>query len=247
MPQSSSTWVSKFKATKKVDSNSVVHQPNGDIIVAGTLKVNSSGTSNFYLERLNPDGSLDTSFGNGGLAQASFSSGLPTGLSTPALYPQAGTANDGKIVVAGAYNPGGPSQQIVERFNSDGSLDTSFGNGGQAMTTIKGNVTEQEVKRAKDAILNSFVFEFDSAEKVLAERIRYEFYGYPPDFLERYRAGIEKVTPADVDRVARKYVHPDRLAILVVGNAKDFDRKLTTFGTVTPVDISIPPPKKPGM
>jgi hypothetical protein len=47
--------------------------------------------------------------------------------------------------------------------------------------------------------------------------------------------------------VARKYIHPDRLAILVVGNAKDFDRKLTTFGKVTPVDISIPPPKKPGM
>src|SRR5262249_20019690 len=86
---------------------------------------------------------------------------------------------------------------------------------------VKGNVTEQEVKRAKDAILNSFIFEFDSKEKVLAERIRYEFYGYPSDFLERYRAGIEKVTPAEVDRVARKYVHPDRLAILVVGNAKD--------------------------
>jgi zinc protease len=111
---------------------------------------------------------------------------------------------------------------------------------------ITGNVTEQEVKRAKDAILNSFIFEFDSPEKVLAERIRYEFYGYPPDFLERYRAGIEKVTPADVDRVARKYIHPDRLAILVVGNAKDFDRKLTTFGKVTPVDISIPR-KNPGM
>jgi zinc protease len=50
-----------------------------------------------------------------------------------------------------------------------------------------------------------------------------------------------------VDRVARKYIHPDRLAILVVGNAKDFDRKLTTFGKVTPVDISIPPRKPPGM
>ncbi len=102
------------------------------------------------------------------------------------------------------------------------------------------------MKKAKDAILNSFIFEFDSKDKVLAERMRYQFYGYPADFLERYRAGIEKVTPADVDRVARKYVHPDKLAILVVGNSKDFDRNLATFGKVTPVDISIPQ-KKPGM
>ncbi|HEY6270510.1 MAG TPA: pitrilysin family protein [Terriglobales bacterium] len=111
---------------------------------------------------------------------------------------------------------------------------------------LKGGVTEREVKRAKDSILNSFIFEFDSTEKVLAERMRYEFYGFPPDFLERYRAGIEKVTPVDVDRVARKYFHPERLAILVVGNARDFDRNLASFGKVTTVDISIPQ-KKPGM
>lgn len=116
----------------------------------------------------------------------------------------------------------------------------------QVNDLIKGGVTAAEVKRARDSILNSFIFEFDSKEKVLVERMRYEFYGYPADFLERYRAGIEKVTPADVDRVARKYVHLERFAILVVGNPKEFDRSLTTFGKVTPVDISIPQ-KKPGM
>jgi len=116
----------------------------------------------------------------------------------------------------------------------------------QIQQLVKGGVTPQEVKRAKDTILNSFIFQFDSKEKVLAEQIRYEFYGYPPDFLERFRAGIEKITPADVERVARKYVHPDRLSILVVGNDKEFDRNLSTFGKVTPIDISIPA-KKPGM
>jgi zinc protease len=104
---------------------------------------------------------------------------------------------------------------------------------------ITGHVKEQELKAAKDAILNSFIFEFDSKEKVLAERMRYEFYGYPPDFLERFRAGIEKVTPADVDRVARKYIHPEKMAVLVVGNPKDFDRNLATFGKVNTIDISI--------
>lgn len=108
---------------------------------------------------------------------------------------------------------------------------------------IQGSVKPEELKKAKDSILNSFIFEFDSKEKVLAERMRYEFYGYPPDFLERYRAGIEKVTPADVDRVARKYIHPEKMAVLVVGNKKDFDRDLSTFGKVTPIDISIPQEK----
>jgi zinc protease len=112
---------------------------------------------------------------------------------------------------------------------------------------IKGGVTETELKRAKDSILNSFIFEFDSKEKVLAERMRYEFYGYPPNFLELFRQGIEKVTVADVNRVAKKYLHPERMAVLVVGNSKDFDRDLSTFGKVTPIDITIPPPKKAGM
>ena len=110
---------------------------------------------------------------------------------------------------------------------------------------ITGTVQPLEMKKAKDAILNSFIFEFDSKQKVLAERMRYEFYGFPPDFLEQFRAGIEKVTPADVDRVARKYLHPEKMAVLVVGNPKDFDRQLSTFGKVNTVDITIPP-KKPG-
>ena len=102
--------------------------------------------------------------------------------------------------------------------------------------------TEEELKRAKDSILNSFVFEFDSKGKVLQERMNYEFYGYPADFLERYRAGIEKVTLEDVQRVGQKYVHKDQLAVLVVGKAADFDKPLSTFGPVANIDIAIPPP-----
>jgi len=109
---------------------------------------------------------------------------------------------------------------------------------------ITGTVQPIELKKAKDSILNSFIFEFDSKQKVMAEHMRYEFYGFPPDFLEQFRAGIDKVTTADVDRVARKYVHPEKMAVLVVGNSKDFDRQLSTLGKVTPIDISIPPPKK---
>ena len=111
---------------------------------------------------------------------------------------------------------------------------------------VTGGVQPEEVQRAKDAILNSFIFAFDSRAKVMAERMAYEFYGYPADFLERFRAGIEKVTVEDVNRVARKYIHPEKLATLVVGNSKDFDRDLATFGKVKNVDITIPPRKASG-
>ena len=68
-------------------------------------------------------------------------------------------------------------------------------------------IREDEIKRAKDSILNSFIFNFDTPDKVLHERMAYEFYGYPLNFLEQYRAGIEKATVADVNRVAAKYLH----------------------------------------
>jgi zinc protease len=102
--------------------------------------------------------------------------------------------------------------------------------------------TAAELKKAQDAILNSFIFRFDSKAKVLREKMTYEFYKYPEDFLERYRTAIEKVTLADVSRVAQKYIHKDKLAILVVGKSADFDRPLASFGAVTPIDIAIPEP-----
>ena len=107
---------------------------------------------------------------------------------------------------------------------------------------VKDKPTAEELQRSKDDILNAFIFNFDSKAKVLRERMAYDFYGYPADFLEQYRAGIEKVTAADVVRVAEKYLHPDRLAILVVGNDKEFDKPLSSLGQVTPINIAIPAP-----
>ena len=103
--------------------------------------------------------------------------------------------------------------------------------------------TELELKRAKDQILNSFVFNFDTPAKVLHEQETYEFYNYPGDFLEKYRAGVEKVTAADVLRVANQYVHKEDLKVLVIGNAGEFGNQLAALGPVTPIDITIPPPE----
>jgi zinc protease len=103
-------------------------------------------------------------------------------------------------------------------------------------------ITEAEIKLAKDAILNSFIFNLDSPDKILRERMAYEFYGYPQDYLEKFRLGVEKVTPADVARAASRYLHKENLAILVVGNPAEFDKPLSSLGAVTSIDITIPPP-----
>ena len=113
--------------------------------------------------------------------------------------------------------------------------------------------TDDELRRAKDELLNSFVFRYDTPEKVLTERASLEFYGYPADFLEKYRAALEKVTTADLEEVARKYIDRSKLAILVVGNVQQIDtgtpgqpgKPLSGLGVVHPVDITIPMP--PGM
>lgn len=106
----------------------------------------------------------------------------------------------------------------------------------------QGPITQEEIDQARNTILNSFIFQVDSKDEVLAQRMGFEFYGYPSDWLQRWRAGIEKVTPADVQRVATTYVHPDNLAVLVVGKAAEFDKPLSERGKVSEIDITIPPP-----
>lgn len=106
--------------------------------------------------------------------------------------------------------------------------------------------TDAEVERAKQAILNSFVFTQDSLKKILLrQQVPLEYYGYPLDWLEHYRAGIEAVTTAEVRQAAAKYLRPEKFAVLVVGPALGREQ-LATLGTVTPVDIRIPgAPQKP--
>jgi zinc protease len=121
-----------------------------------------------------------------------------------------------------------------------------------AMTEIKALTsqpfTDVELKRAKDNILNSFLFRYDTRDKVLAERVKLEFYGYPADYLETYKTGLEKVTLADVTQAAKKYIQPAKLAVLVVGNEPEIKPGLDNLdlGAVHPIDITIPQPKRQG-
>ena len=150
-----------------------------------------------------------------------------------------------------AYNVGGG---IGANFGHPGILQIVMGTKSQSTieaiqaadedidNLAKRPITDDEIKRAKDSILNAFIFRLDSPDKILGERVTYEYYGYPPDWLDKYEAEIRKVTAADVNRVAAKYLHRDQLAVLVVGNTKEFDKPLSSLGAVKEIDITIPPP-----
>jgi len=110
----------------------------------------------------------------------------------------------------------------------------------KALTTDP--VTADDLAQAKDSILNAFVFTMDTRAKALNQQVLLEFYGFPSDYYVKYPSMIQAVTAADVERVAKKYVHADQLAILVLGKEKDFEKPLNSLGTVTPIDITIPEP-----
>nr|WP_231971676.1 pitrilysin family protein [Nostoc sp. NIES-3756] len=105
-------------------------------------------------------------------------------------------------------------------------------------------VTAEELARAKESTLNSFVFNFQDPAQTLSRLMRYEYYGYPADFLFRYQKAVAATTAADVQRVAKQYLKPDNLVTLVVGNQTAIQPPLTQLAAqVTPIDVTIPSPQ----
>jgi len=101
---------------------------NGDILVGGTA-TNSKGLTEFGLARYTSSGAMDTTFGVGGLVTTlvGTKSGTPTAL---LLQP------NGQIVIGG-FAAGGGKHLALVRYNSDGSLDATFGTGGISLVKPK--------------------------------------------------------------------------------------------------------------
>jgi uncharacterized delta-60 repeat protein len=112
----------------------MVSQPDGKLLTAGKGYNRGTGNFDFTLIRYDKDGTLDPTFGWGGIVLTDFLQFYDEGLSV-ALQ------TDGKIVVAGRANrPNGQADFAIVRYNQNGSLDTSFGWGGRVMTEFFGGV-----------------------------------------------------------------------------------------------------------
>ena len=101
-----------------------------------------------------------------------------------------------------------------------------------------GRISPQKLQWAKDSILNQFVFSFSSSHGLVGQLISLEYNELPRDYLDKYRENISKVVIADVQRVARDYLKPDKYILLVLGDEESFDQPLTQFdGSVNIINI----------
>jgi len=82
---------------------------------------------------------------------------------------------------------------------------------------VEEGVTEEELQRAKDSFLNRHVFRFENPARIAIERAVHDIRGYPPDYITTYPNRVQKVTTADLSRVARRYLKPERFTAVVVG------------------------------
>jgi len=100
----------------------------------------------------------------------------------------------------------------------------------------------EELKLAKDRYLNTFVFNFDSRGKIIERMVYYDFFELPADFLDKQKEMVEKTTAADVSAAAKKYLKPEALRILVVGNIAKLDEPLGALNNGEPqaIDVTIP-------
>jgi uncharacterized delta-60 repeat protein len=94
-------------------------QPDGKILVAGAANMGSATQFDFALVRYNANGSLDSTFGNGGKVTTDFSGGLDQATSVS-------LQTNGKIVLAG-FATVGDAHMALARYNTNGTLDSTFG------------------------------------------------------------------------------------------------------------------------
>ncbi len=114
------------------DANAVVIQPNGKIVVAGTSFTGT--TSDFAVARYNPDGVLDNSFDFDGKVTTDFNFSSD-------LLSDIVVQSDGKLV-AGGLSAESDAEFALARYNSNGSLDTTFDFDGKVVTDFDGDFDE---------------------------------------------------------------------------------------------------------
>jgi uncharacterized delta-60 repeat protein len=113
-------------------------QPDGKYLLAGGTTSPNGTSSAFGVVRFNVNGSVDQTFGSGGEVKATFPNSNVQGASTLLVAP------DGKILVGGesllnTYHA--PAVGALARFNPDGTLDQSFGAGGQVTAASTGPIS----------------------------------------------------------------------------------------------------------
>jgi len=104
-------------------------------------------------------------------------------------------------------------------------------------------VSKDEFDTAKEMFLYSYVFRFAEPGRSMSALMNLEYEGLPADYLEKEFAGYQAVTPEDIERVAKQYLHTNQLTIFVVGDFPKFAEGMAKYGEareVTPLEFGPP-------
>src|SRR5262249_10938838 len=101
-------------------------------------------------------------------------------------------------------------------------------------------VSDRELDGAKAYITGSFPLTIETPESIAMQVVNALLYGLPLDELQNIRERVNAVTPDDIQRVAKAFLRPDRLSVVLVGNAKAFASQLGAvgFGAYESVDLA---------
>jgi zinc protease len=172
-----------------------------------------------------------------------FSQGFASRLNTRVRVKMGLTYGIGGGVITEYHYPG---RTYFSTFTKTGStLDAIKAIFDEIRTIRKELVSEEELKEAKDYFLNSHVFNYSTPGRILFRSLSNEFYGRPEDTDEKLIEDVKKVTTENVREIAQKYLTPDKMVTLVVGNQEKIKEKagdLSQLGKIKKIDISIKPP-----
>jgi zinc protease len=93
-----------------------------------------------------------------------------------------------------------------------------------------GDVEVSELDDVKNYLIGVFPASVQTASDIAGRLVDMELYGLPEDYFDHYRENIAAVSKAEVERVATKYLDPDRVLIVIVGNATQIREPLGTLG-----------------
>ncbi len=97
--------------------------------------------------------------------------------------------------------------------------------------------TEEEVTTTVERIVNGFVFNFDTPSSIVGRTMVYLAQELPEDWLQRYLAGVQRVTPEEIRDVFAEHLDPSAMTILVVGDPARIRTDLERLGPVTVLEV----------